>query len=224
VALLASPAWAEDIHPPPWDASLPFQSSQAWECTEQFPIAEEYEPPITLDGVEPWETDNMFPGGPPTMTITNCDGIEEFPEGPTGQPTTAWHIGPGGGTVTLTIPNNPDENLYKLIFWQMTADKSATPTGDPPSAGPGDVSHPPSGIPSTQHPYSGDDGPWYTYNGLIKLSPNPEKETVTWDLAECTSITEIVVKTVCMPEPATLALVAAGAGLAVLRRRRRRGR
>jgi hypothetical protein len=63
--------------------------------------------------------------------------------------------------------------------------------------------------------------PWYTYNGVIEIRPNPKGEWITWDLLPSTNIEEIVIDTVCVvPEPMTLAVMALG-GLALLRRRRR---
>lgn len=124
--------------------------------------------------------------------------------------------------VSIWIPNNPDPNLSKMIFWQMTSDKSPTPTGSPPTAtgvGPdtyGSTDHP------APHPHiDHGGGGWYTYNGLVEIQPNPEGEWLTFELVDSTNIEEIVIKTVCMPEPATLGLMALG-GLGVLARRRRR--
>jgi hypothetical protein len=119
--------------------------------------------------------------------------------------------------VSIWIPNNPDPNLVKKIFWQMTSDKSPTPHGNPPTTNPPGTSVP-TGIPQYGHGPSA----WYTYNGMNEIRPNPDGEWLTFELVHSTNIEEIVVKTVCMPEPATLGLMALGSGLMVLVRRRRR--
>jgi len=77
----------------------------------------------------------------------------------------------------------------------------------------------PTGIPQYQH----DASAWYTYNGMIEIQPNPDGEWLTFELVDSTNIEEIVIKTICMPEPATLALLGAG-GLAMALVRRRRVR
>jgi len=120
--------------------------------------------------------------------------------------------------VSIWIPNSPDPNLFKLVFWQMTSDKSPTPTGNPPTTNPPGTSEP-TGIPQIQH----DASLWYTYNGMNKIIPNPDGEWLTFELVDSTNIEEIVIKTICMPEPATLALLGAGAVLTLVVRRRRRG-
>ena len=118
--------------------------------------------------------------------------------------------------VKIYIPNSKDDNLYKEIFWQMTSDKSATPQGSTTTEPPGTSSA--SGHPQT--PHNGGDN-WYTYSGLNKIIPNPDGETLIFHLVSSTNIEEIVVKTVCAPEPATLGLMTIG-GLGVLLARRRR--
>lgn len=186
---------AEDIFPPPWDETLPNQTSQTWEASESnFAIGA----PILATSAE-------NPYGSPTVTLLGNWDYEEIPGPKEGQgdiPT--WHVGAGGGTLTITVPNNPGGDL-KQIFWQITSDKSVTPTGNPPTTDPpGTVL--PSPHPQIQWPV----GTWYTYNGLLQIEPNPESETITFPgLVECTNISEIVIDTVCttIPEPATSVLL-----------------
>ncbi len=56
---------------------------------------------------------------------------------------------------------------------------------------------------------------------MNEIGPNPEGEWLTFWLVNSTNIEEIVVDTICMPEPASMGLMALG-GLAFLVRRRRR--
>jgi hypothetical protein len=139
-----------------------------------------------------------------SITTPDGNGVEGTPLAGTTVPVSIW------------IPNNPDENLMKKIFWQMTSDKSPTPTGSPPTTMPPGTSQP-APNPQIQH----DASQWYTYNGLNEIVPNPDGEWLTFELVDSTNIEEIVIKTVCMPEPATLSLMAMG-GLGVLLGRRRR--
>ena len=203
---LAGPAMGEDLWDPPWDLSLPNQTEQAWECRE--------DPVFTGEPIWPTPPYNN-PYGEPYLTF-QCDVEIEHIPGPHDPATVipTWHVsGPGG--IDITIENNPDPNMYKLIFWQITSDKSPTPTGDPPTTTPPGTSLP-APYPHTQWPVDN----WYTYNGLLKITPNPEREVIHFELAESTNIEEIVINTICVPEPATMGLLVLGAASLVRRRRR----
>jgi len=203
LAIGVGAAAAKDLNPPPWDASLPHQTAQAWECQTSSGFF----------NVEPTVSQNPY--GFAYMNVMGGDAIQVIP-GPDGQPIPTWHIGPGGGGIDIWVPNNPDENLVKRIFWQLTSDKSPTPTGSPPTTNPPGTALP-APYPQSQWPTDN----WYTYNGLLEIRPNPVGEWIHFNFAESTNIEEIVIKTVCVvPEPATLSLLAVGA-LAVMRRRRR---
>jgi len=209
-AVLASSAFAEDLWPVPWDPALPYQTYQAWE----FPMMNPGMP------FEPFATESNNPYGwahiTETPPVTWPDPIQG-PEGP--EIINTLHIDQNG-PFTIWVPNNPNPNDIKLIFWQMTSDKSPTPTGTGPTATTPDGTtgtNMPSPYPQVQHPNDN----WYTYNGLIAIQPNPEGEWITWDLVESTNIEEIVIKTICMPipEPAIIGLL--GLGLAALVTRKR---
>jgi hypothetical protein len=212
VVAMASVALAKDLNPPPWNPSLPNQTYQRWEAgpnsgSTGYLVPDVYTNPY-YDPCDPSSE-------PPYMTMANAHLVETT--GPDDTLIFAWHIGADGqtgGTVSLWIPNNPDPDLYKLIFWQMTSDKSPTPTGAPPAT------VPPGTALTSPYPQVQHGGTWYTYNGLLKIEPNPEGEWITFNLAYCTHIEEIVVSTVCVPEPATLSALGFGA-LVLLRRRRR---
>jgi hypothetical protein len=205
LSVLVPTALGRDINDPPWDASLPNQTTQAWEFTDlSFP----YQPyaPVTYD--------NDY--GEPTITTTTVTW-PDIVSGPDLTDIPTLHIDEPGG-LTIWIPNNPDPNLKKLIFWQVTADGSPTPTGTGPSVttpGGATAKNLPAPYPNQGYPNTN----WYTYNGLIEVIPNPEGEWITFDFLPSTNIEEIVIDTVCIvPEPTALSLLAIG-GLALLRRR-----
>jgi hypothetical protein len=200
--------FARDLNDPPWDLSLPNQTSQAWEFTD-----------VTFPGnpIEPVINENPY--GLPYIDLELTTATYTWPDyvlGPDEIEIGTLHIDTPGG-LTIWVPNNPDENLKKLIFWQVTSDKSPTPTGTGPSATTPSGStgtNLPAPYPQIQHGST----PWYTYNGLIEIVPNPEGEWITFDFVESTNIEEIVIKTICVPEPGTLALL--GIGGLLLRKRK----
>ncbi len=212
---LASPQprlTAEDMNPPPWDLSLPNQTSQTWEV----------QPTGFVDVGYPYSpTSFNNPFGEPYVTLYGDWNYEEIPGPPQGDPIPTWHVGPGGGALTITVPNNPIGGDTKKVFWQITSDKSVTQGNPPMSNPPGATSTP---YPALQWPSPLDN--WYTFNGLVEIHPNPASETITFpDLVECTNISEIVVKTVCytVPEPGTLVFLSTGAvGLLIFGWRQRR--
>lgn len=212
VGLMAASAAAEDVHDPPWDRTEPAATYVRWD----FPT--DLTTPVELNN-EFGDPEIEWPGLATPQEIMGWDGTEIM----------TWHIGGEAGTtspVTIWVPNKKDENLVKKIQWQMTSDKSATPTG---ASGPSVTVPGADGLPTapaggpTHTPYGpqGLGGTWYVYGGLIEIRPNPEGEWITFDLVPSTNIAEIVIDTICIPEPATLSLLALGGLLTLLRRRSR---
>ncbi len=112
---------------------------------------------------------------------------------------------PEGGQIILTIPNDPQQRLYKSLFIQITSSEAPTnihveTTGEI-------VITPHTGSWSTGRPHVSYPGPapyggvWYTYNYGRYIIMNPEGETVTIDVPYCTVVEQIVVDTICSDDP-----------------------
>jgi len=248
LGLMTSYVVAEDLVPPPWDSTLPLQTYQMWDfptillltgLPEGHPVPSPVFPmPGDVDNPfgEPWiewpsgSYDRPDAGGEIGL-VTAVATIESVPytspDGTAHPAVPTVHIGvygPDGNPdptrtvpVRIWIPNNKDENLVKKISWQVTSDTSPTPQGNSPTTEPPGTSGP--GNPP-QTPHGDGTSGWYTYNGVNEIRPNPDGEWLEFGMIHCTNIEEIVIKTVCMPEPATLGLLAAGGLLTLLRRRR----
>ena len=191
VAVLAAPALAEDLWDPPWNPTYPTNTHVWWDFPRDLTAPVEFHNPYGNPQI-------VWPQGTTMQTIPDWNG----------KYINTWHIGGPEGSfspLSIWIPNNPDENLVKKILWQMTSDKSPTPTGAPPTTDPPGTSMP-DPYPTVGYPHS----EWYSYNGLIEIRPNPRGEWLTFNLAQSTNIAEIVIDTVCIPEPATLALLTMG--------------
>ena len=206
--IAVAPAVAEDIYSPPWNAGLPHQTLQAWEFSDTGFAGNPLTPKIVNN---PYGSPVIFDPGNHTWPV-----LIEGPESAGSTNTFRMDV---DDSLTIWIPNNSDSELKKLIFWQITADQSPLLTGGPstmtPEAYTGvNLSAP---YPHFQHT----NAPWYTYNGLIEVTPSPFGEWITWNLEAGTNITEIVIKTVSMPvpEPASLAMLTLGA-VALIRRRK----
>ena len=194
--------WAEDLTDPPWTRGSEGTTYQQWE----FGDASLNPPPDYASDPYPLE-----PG--PAMTI------------PDDWPDAAYlpsHLDMAGvwmleskdsplGEIRVTIQNYDEENPFKYIWMQITyaAEEAAPPLV---LTNPGwtqmVVSDP---TPMGDH--------WYvTYD--ITLEPNPPSEIILIQPNACTTyIDEIVIDTICIPEPVTVCFLGLGA-LVLLRKRR----
>jgi hypothetical protein len=63
-------------------------------------------------------------------------------------------------------------------------------------------------------------GNWYVYNFLITIPENPAWELIQLEFPESTNIEEIVIDTICIPEPVSVALLGLGLVPLLLRRKK----
>jgi len=160
------------------------------------------------------ETDNN-PYGTAEATIT----VGDFGEGwldtvPFGSQTGIWDMG-REGTIVLDIPNRPEALPYKEIWLQVTYYDSPT---YPPV-----VTIPGASLISEQTLLVEEDSPgdWLLDQSVWRMEPNPSSEQIilTADWYGST-IDQIVVDTICIPEPGTAIILAVGTMAAIMRRRR----
>jgi len=214
VALAASPARAKDVYADQiWFRGDPNSTYQAWSYTTPVPV-----------GIPPESFVNPYP--PPPSCDLIADGAEWRPDweappmlddDPTLPGVPGWHM-PNGGTTIYLLHNDPTPRATKVIIMQVTSSKAPL---DVQLQLPGGITYKAIdvGLPTVAWglpaPF---DGEWATYVYAFDTSLNPEWESIQLWFPPCTTLDQTIIDTVCIPEPATLGLLAVG--LAALRRRR----
>jgi hypothetical protein len=195
--LLAVPAmaWADDYNPPPWRGD-PGWTYARWE----------FMTPDLMPPPDQW--DNPF--GPPELEVNPFgDGWMPGYQGREG----VW---PLSGEIWVDIFNYPEPNDEKWIWVQLTwAPMMGEPTPFPNVEEIFNEGGPYPGMEIDRQPaFPGD---WTYSTFLIELPFNPQFETVyIWgDIY----VDELVIDTICIPEPTSMAMLLGGCVL-VLRRRR----
>lgn len=210
VVLCAASAFAAlDIDPAPW-RGLDGSTYQSWDFLTN-----------AKDDITP--DDDQNPYGTATLTISGSyfESTGYYIVGPSSY---AEHDGVWGfkSTMIIDIPNNPVENPYKEVWLQITfAGVTSAGTAATPN-----IFMLPEGNEAAAVEMRPDlvnlidlgDGYYHaTYHGI--LIPNPESEIAVIMPAECTLyVDDLIVETICVPEPATVALLCAG--LAMLTRKK----
>jgi hypothetical protein len=201
LAVTASLATAYDILPPVlWERGAEGTTLQIWEFNAEVN-------PVPPDVVE-----NPF--GDPLATIVGSDqGTDQFD--PLWLAEDGGHVGVWrtGGLIQLYVPNAPTPNRWKWIWLQITynAGNDYSPV----------IQTEPAWV-QKDLVYSLDAGGGYKHDTyFIAIPDNPEVEWITILPAFCALyVDEIVVDTICIPEPAAVALISLG-GVFLFRRRRR---
>jgi hypothetical protein len=194
--LALNTVWADDLNLPPWTRGDPRTTYQRWEFG-----TDNLSPPPELDYHNPL--------GQPVMTLPdtwpNSVWLSTW-EGRDG----VWRL-ENPDDIYIDILNFNETYPFKEIWMQITymAQEGAAPIV---------LTNP-----KFEELYVSDPEPvgayWHvTYQ--ITIEPNPASETIVVQPAGCTTyLDEIVIDTICVPEPATFCLLGLGA-LALLRRRR----
>jgi hypothetical protein len=193
IGAVVGSALADDLYPPPW-RGLPGSTYQQWEfSTNANPAAPTY-------------VNNPY-GTPSAMVLGNF-------------PYTRWKNTDYGHQgvwqfedfMVFMLPNADIQNPVKYIWVQVTysADGGADPMlfTIPPDVG----------VVQTVNKTQLDAYYWHgTY--LLTIEPNPVSEQLWLEPRDCTIyVDQVVIDTICIPEPSVFALMALG-GILSLRRR-----
>jgi len=205
VMLLATPLLAANIVLPPWDWADPSATFQGWEfmTPDPMPLPDFGENPY---GMLPAEVLPIGPWMPEWMPYADpAYGDHIFGVG-------VW---PLSGEIFIPINNVPKPNEQKLIWVQLTwMYQGSDPTTMPPFPIVEEIEW---GAPA-QIVSEIQFGPWThtTYEIVLPFNPDHEVVRIWGDIW----VDEVVIDTLCTPEPATMGLLAVGGVLALIRRKR----
>lgn len=207
LVLASAPAYSHDVFQPAWRGD-PGSTLQIWEFGNNGN-------PAVPDLV-----DNPYGGGvdPAVANIT----LGSFASGwlqqlsGLGNQQGYWDLGGDGAVIVLDIMNAPIANPYKEIWVQVTYFKDLTkaPIVDVPAATMWDVPQ----YQVVENVSTG--GQWVVEMSQWRIYPNPDHEQIiiTTDPMWGAVIDQIVVDTICIPEPGSIGILLL-AGIAVIRRR-----
>jgi len=196
LTLVVGTALADDIETPPWLRTSDRATFQRWEFSDNNPM------PF------PNEEDNRF--GPPQLTVWPLVGSAWM-----GEYDNRYGVWPLSGEIEVRIPNAKDhpewtKRVQIQLTWELEGQILPLVTVDDIDGQEIETDVIGGGLP--EHP-------WFHTTWLVELPYNP-----VWELVSISGdimVDELVIDTICVPEPGTMALLAIGGVMALARRRRR---
>ena len=214
---LAAQAPADYYDPPEGWADNPYFTHQVWEFMTSNPV-----PLPEVDG-NPYGQPSAAMGGD---TIWILDPSAYVPTDRRGM----WVVGgfndPTAALMELYLPNDPSDLRDKYVWLQLVYFIAGAPGAAYQAALTVDGGETVSVVPGSEvaYPVPGESG-WFYFEKMWHIDPQPGHEWIDCSIAlpagAVFALDEAAVDTICVPEPATLALTALGAAAAALMRRRR---
>lgn len=198
-------AYADDTVPPPWQRFQPNTTTQEWSFPDpQLPHPADnntiyWNPngvPIQLDTRDQGTGIEWLPG------FQNRDGV--------------YAMNPGGSILVFCIPNDPTMREEKHIWAQITW--AVAPGDQSVDLEPFGGSVPPTTVEDGTD--MGDGWKHSTFSYILRPNPELEYYQIRNHSNSTIYIDQVVIDTQCVPEPASLAGIAAGAAFLAKRRRR----